>query len=181
MLNRRGLGPFTLPMIVLYIVSAVAMLIFVLVLLGYAGSTVPKMLIPNEGQLLANYIADALISLPNWDGECGCLAKSINTPQGEVIYPGLIPKWKLEKIQGTVGIDMCDSHTNFCTVPYFIDQDRGAKIFLSVYDFENRNLWSVPYTTATICERNVSVNRLVAIEYENGIVHAGRLSVGVCH
>lgn len=169
-INRRGLGPFTLPMILLYIVSAVAMLIFILVLLGYMKSNVPRLFIPNEGQMLANYVADALISLPNWDGKCGCLAKSVNTPEGEVIYPGLLPTWKLEALR-TNGCE------NFCTLPYFIDQTKAAKMWIVVKDLD-RDVVFVG-GSGTSDQENITITRLVAIEDEHGIVHAGRMSVSV--
>lgn len=172
--NRRGLGPFTLPEIVLYVVAAIAMLIFVLVLMGYAGSTVPRMVIVNEEQMLSNYMADAMVTLPNWDGECGCLAKSSNITGKEVIYPGLLPKWKLDKM--TLNPN-CNEH--ICMIPFFIDETAGAAIHVSVTDIETNTALMVVGQTSF--KSNTSVTRLVAIEYPNGIVHAGRLVTTVFH
>ncbi len=173
--NRKGLGPFTLPEIVLYIVAAIAMLIFTLVLTGYAGKTVPKMSMPNERQLLANYVADALISLPNWDGECGCLAKSVSTPEGEVIYPGLIPEWKLESLDTD-----CRGRKRFCTIPYLIDKE-WAGVFITVTDLETSpaKIWTTTRVSGSSESEDTKVYRLVGIEYEDGRVHAGKIAVSV--
>lgn len=172
MLNKRGLGPFTLPEIVLYILSAVAMLIFILVLTGYAGSTVPKMVIPNEKQMLTNQVADALISLPNWDGECGCLAKSTITPEGEVIYPGLIQEWRLDEMASSTCIEK-----HFCTVQYFVDRPESIYTYIWVNDLENGNSWAIQPSVHDV--KGPRVNRLVGIEYPDGRVHAGKMTVQI--
>lgn len=176
LLNRRGLGPFTIPIILLHIVSAIVLLIFLLVLTGYVGVAVPKLSIANEEGLLSNYVADALISLPNWDGECGCLAKSTITPEGEVIYPGLIPLWKLEKINGIWS--KCHNEVRFCTVPYFIDKE-VAGVAIIVRDLENNGGWNTWGGGSN--GENSTVTRLVGIEYPDGRVHAGRLLVTVLY
>lgn len=169
-INRRGLGPFTLPEIVLYIVSAIAMLVFILVLMGYAGNTVPKMVVSNEKQMLTNQVADALINLPNWDGECGCLAKSTITPQGEVIYPGLIPEWKLDEMASSTCIEK-----HFCTIPYFVDRTESVYTYIWVKDLENGDDWAIQPAIHDV--KGPRISRLVGIEYSNGIVHAGKMTV----
>lgn len=174
--NNRGLGPFTLPEIVLYIVSAIAMLIFLLVLMGYAGSTVPKMALVNEEQMLSNYATDAFVTLPNWDGDCGCFAKSENLFGSEIIYPGLIPSWKLDRLEALPR----DCNYHACSVPFFIDENQGAGIFIYVKDLETLADWENLYVNS-FNTTNLTINRFVGIEYPNGIVHAGRFSVTVYH
>lgn len=180
MLNKRGLGPMTLPKIVLYILCAIAFLIFLWVFTSYSGSTIPKMSIANGEEMITNYVADALVSLPNWDGECGCLAKSVSTPQGEIIYPGLIPSWKLDKMKILSAPNIC-TNVHFCAVPYLTDKTKNVYFYVMVDDLDESAVsfeWGFGDEIAH-SYAGPQISRLVAIEYPDGRIHAGKVVVQV--
>ncbi len=178
--SKKAVGPMTPTFIVLYVLAAVVTLVFYLVIQGYAAQSTPALIVENEFEVQQNYITDALITLPNWGQEHMCLAKSEIIAEKEVIYPGLVPSWKLDEMQSKGRIPIDDA-SRMClrmprgTDPHSMTLDWGA----IVNDSENTNGWHLN-TIETTAEGKNTVERAIAIEYPNGVVHVGKLQLWVC-
>ena len=173
--SKRGVGPLTPQFIVLYVLAAIVTLIFYLVLQGYTAQSVPALIIENEKEINQDYLADILLTLPNWNDEQMCLAKSEETSSGEIIYPGLVPEWKLDEMRDAGRTDL--GGTRMCvTMP---NKNRNLDWGAIISDMENGNSWNLN-TAETSADGKASVERLLAIEYPTGIVHVGRLQLWIC-
>jgi len=188
-ISKKAVGLMTPQFIVLYVLAAVVTLVFYLVLQGYAAQSTPQLVIENEVEVAQSYLAEALISLPNWNAEQLCLAKSEILDGKETIYPGLVQKTRLDAMQA-IGRDPASGGTRMCASmyrPYSLD---SGKILLIdrrnnldwgaiVTDLENSNSWHLN-TAETTAEGKNTVERIIAIEYPTGVVHAGKLQLWIC-
>lgn len=181
MRSKKAVGPLTPQFIVLYVLAAIVTLVFYLVMQGYAAQSVPRLVIENELEVNQEYLADLLVTLPNSNSQQFCLAKSTDTQQGEIIYPGLLPSTKLDAMQNAGrtaggGTRMCVTLPENEGVYYAKNLDWGA----IVNDTERTNaVWHIN-TAATSAKGKSAVERLVAIEYPSGIVHTGKVQLWVC-
>jgi len=181
MKSKKAVGLMTPQFIVLYVLAAVTMLVFYLVIQGYAAQSTPSLVIENEMELQQGYLADALITLPNWGQEHMCLAKSEMLDGKEVIYPGLVPSWKLDEMQSKGRITIVDDANRMC-----LRMPRGSDVHSMTLDWgaivndsENTSGWKLN-TIETTTEGKNTVERTIAIEYPNGVVHVGKMQLWVC-
>lgn len=188
-ISKKAVGLMTPQFIVLYVLAAVVTLVFYLVLQGYAAQSTPQLVIENEVEVEQAYLADALISLPNWNSEQLCLAKSEMVDGKETIYPGLVQVSRLNDMQGK-GRSPAGGGTRMCASmyrPYSLDSDAIIVIDRRdnldwgaiVTDLENSNSWHLN-TAETTAEGKNTVERTIAIEYPGSIVHAGKLQLWIC-
>lgn len=197
-------GQITLPArLILFIIASIALFIFYLLVMTYTAKETTTITFAPHGAY-ANYIADALVSLPYWDGECGCLATSVNTQDGLVIYPALVNATRLGIMNSG-----CKGPSNIegkivCVNPFpgvwvksleettSIEEALGEDAWgMQITDLENGSSWEIwasswgtysafgtmDDTKKGVKEKGGLATRIVAIEYPDSAIHAGELKV----
>ncbi len=165
--SKKGIGPLTPQFIVLYIVAAVLTLVFYLMITAYASQSMPKLVYANPLDLERDRMADAIVSLPAWDGYCGCLAKTVENSGKVIAFPGLVPTWKLDNMSANCGGDRYRKDDQDICVSATAELYGGKGIYWTaeVTDLETGGNWTIRDEPADYRYKSMATPRYIAIEY----------------